>query len=131
MNLDIRKFTSDFHDGSIFKIQCREDRLVIWMESSELFVNKEIILSPYHTLKGKLHIEGIKKIKENGKKSSDLNKLYITNAEIMHFDLSSTKTLLEILLQDLNFVVIGYSTIEIDAEKIWWENIPDMKEPFT
>jgi hypothetical protein len=50
------------------------------------------------------------------------------------FNLEIKKNKVEIAFSWVNFPpkpsVNDFSTIEIEAEKIWWENIPDLADPF-
>ena len=63
--MDIKKYTSFFHDGSILAIQHQENSLVIFMESAEMDEEDkldDVIFTKDDSIQGKLHLEGIKNI---------------------------------------------------------------------
>jgi hypothetical protein len=63
--MDIRKYTSFFHDGGIIDIQSNADNIEILMESSELLPEwneDNIPLSNTQTIRGKFNHYGLKSI---------------------------------------------------------------------
>lgn len=66
--MDISKYVSYFHDGTLIDIQQIGDALSISMESCELSadeLDEDIVLSDAHTLKGKLHLKKLNSISMN------------------------------------------------------------------
>ena len=129
--MDIKKYTSFFHDGSIFDIQCNKNEILIFMHSAEMDeedIQDDAILSKENILKGKLHLEGIKKIIENNL----LIDSFIMKKEdggIFRFKIYDNIVQFQITWDSIPFDKEDFSVVEIEAEKIWWENCPDMPDP--
>jgi hypothetical protein len=107
--------------------------MIISMKSAEVDPEdiSEIALTQDDRISGKLHIEGVVKITENNLPISKLLEKKYKNTEIMHLNIFDHKIVIEIIYNDIsNTKWTEYSTIEIEAEKIWWENIPDLLDPF-
>jgi hypothetical protein len=133
--MDIKDYTSFFHDGSIISIDHTGNQMVISMESAELTeedLKDSIILSENHRIRGKLHIEGVKNITENNKRYHFIFKMKYEDAEIFHFEYSQNTVEFQIKWNSYppDPCIKDFSTIEIEAEKIYWENIPDLADPF-
>ena len=130
-NMLLENYASFFHDGSINSIDHIGNKVVISMESAEIEkknnVNKDIAVSKSNRICGKLHLEGIKDIFENGIHLEGVFKKKYVDAEIAHFKVSPHEVELHILwyksppetgMQD-------FSEISVVAKRVWWENIPD------
>lgn len=129
--MNLKNYTSFFHDGSIIAISHTGNEMVLSMESAEMDeedLKDDIILSKNDRIRGKLHILGIKGIKENGRSYRDTLKMKYEDAEIFHFELNQNKAEFQIKWGSYppKPYMDDFSTIEIEAEKIWWENIPDL-----
>jgi len=130
--MNIEKFSAFFHDGSITAINHLKKSIVIFMESAEIDEDDlpdKIALSSNDRICGKLHLEGIKGIYENGTPLSEPLKMKYEDAEIAHMEFANNKVEIQI---KWNFnppkpLIADFSTIDIEATKIWWENIPDGK----
>ncbi len=97
------------------------------MESAEIDeedLKDTTILSENHRIQGKLHLENIKNIKENGKPYLVVLKMKYEDAEIFHLEIDKNKVELQIKWSSCppKLCIEDFSTIEIEAEKIWWEN---------
>jgi hypothetical protein len=128
---DISKYTSLFHDGSVMYINHVNNEMIIFMESAEVDeedIDDDIILSKDDRIRGKLHIENIKNIKIN-------NKLFLKTIEntyddggIVNFKIA--KNSIKLSLDWVNFPpkqkIDEFWIIQIEAEKIWWETIPEL-----
>jgi hypothetical protein len=134
--MNIAGYDAFFHDGSLINIQHVDNKIELSIESSGIFeddLKDEIVLSKNNTLKGKLHLEGVKNILLN-KNQPFLGVLHMLydSAEIMH--LTIMKDRIKLSLEWENFPphpkVTAYLFLEIEADKIWWENIPDLYNPF-
>ncbi len=81
---------------------------------------------------GKLCIDGIRQIKINKRPFTGVLKKTYDSGSILDFEVFSHKVVLGIEWTDYppNPRKSDFSTIEIEAEKIHWENIPDMHNPF-
>lgn len=134
MCIDINKYSAYFHDGGIINIRQFKDEIEISMESNQVFPEwnlNHIKLSSYETLRGKLHIKKVKKIIID-KHQTMLLKMMYDSGDILDFAIEEARRVV--------FSVIWtnlppkkrcnlYQHIEIEAEKIYWENIPDLFDP--
>lgn len=131
----IQKYLDDFHDGALIDIQHSQNELALSIESSEINpsdMKDSIQLSERETIKGKLHLKNVNLIKINGSNFYGLlNKEYDSGVIL---DLQIEEKKIEIAISWVNFSpksqVNDFSIIAIEAEKIWWENIPDLIDPF-
>lgn len=128
--IDINKYADFFHDGSIIDIDHTGKRMIIVMESAEVDkedIKDDIPLSNDARIRGILHIEEIKSIKTNNNPRLEvLNKKY-DEGGIVNFEITKNSVLLSIDWVNFppNPKINEFSVIEIEAKKIWWENIPD------
>lgn len=128
--MNLKKCTSFFHDGSVIAIAHTGNEMIISLESAEVDeedVNKDIILSEDDRIRGRLHIEGIRTIKENNQSYFATLRMKYPDAEIFHFEITQNRVELQIKWSSLpsKTCIEDFSTIEIEAEKIWWENLPN------
>jgi len=133
--VNIKDYASYFHDGSIIDIKHEGNKIVISMESAEMTeedLKENFPLSERDTIKGKLNLEGIKSIKEDDQIYSNILNMKYEDANIFRFKIKNNKVLFQIIWGTYppNPPVDDFSTIEIEAEKIWWENIPDLYDPY-
>ena len=133
--MNIANYESYFHDGSIINIKHANNKIEISMDSAEISeedLKEKIILSDHNTLKGKLHLEGVKNIIDSDQPFLGVLKMLYDSAGILHLEVTKHQILLS--LEWMNFPphpkVTAYSFLKIEAEKIWWENIPDLYDPF-
>ena len=126
--MKISKYTSYFHDGEILDIKHIGDNIEIYMRSAEIDPNDmkdNLLLGPGNVLKGKLHIQGVKRIKMNENDFFGcVAKLYEDN-DLLHLNLKQNIVFLEIGWRGSHPFQHDFSSFEIEAEKIWWENLPD------
>ncbi|MDE3055957.1 MAG: hypothetical protein KGI80_04625 [Verrucomicrobiota bacterium] len=122
--MDISKYTSYFHDGSIILIERKDNKIVISMESSELDPEEvqNISLTKRHTIKGDLYFSDVKEISINGnycdKKISRFN-----DYEIMHLEVSNKSATIEVFSWGGGDVKSqDYATLIIEADHIYWDN---------
>lgn len=133
--MNIADYASYFHDGSLIDIKQDHSTIILSIESAEISAdeNKDnILLSNHLTMKGKLHLDGVVLIEENEKPFSDHLIMLADSADILHLKIQGTKIRLD--LEWMNFPphpkITAYSFYIIHAEKIWWENIPNLFDPF-
>ena len=129
--MNIQNYIDWFHDANLKDIvhDPGKDHISIVMSSAEIgdweeFDNK-IKLSKNRTIVGKLHLQGIKKITVNDDPYTEILKKFHTDGEVLDFEIRGNIIELGILwhLTPKN----DFSTILIEADKIYWENIPDLK----
>jgi hypothetical protein len=130
--IDISKYSSYFHDGSIFNIEHIENTIILSMSSAQMDVedlNDDITLSANNCIQGKLHLEKVKKIIVDKKPIKGTFKLLYDDAEILDFEIKETSVIF--FIQWINYPpksdIAKYSDIQIKSDKIWWENIPDLE----
>ena len=130
--MDIDNYTAYFHDGEILDITHSNDNIILTMVSAEMDQEDcEIELSkenPFPNLRGKLHCEHIKEIFINDKPfKGRLEKKY-DEAGIFRFKIQGNKVLLSIKWSNYSpqYSELDFSTIRIEAGKIYWENIPNL-----
>jgi|HubBroStandDraft_4_1064222.scaffolds.fasta_scaffold315382_2 hypothetical protein len=129
--MNLKNYATFFHDGSIIAINHLRDEIIILMESAEVDeedIKDAIVLSKDDRIRGILHIKGIKNVKEDGRSYNGTVTMKHEDAEIFHFEMAQNKIELQIKwgAYPPKPRIEDFSTIEIEAEKIWWENIPDL-----
>jgi hypothetical protein len=132
--MNIARYDDFFHDGSLIDIQQDRNKITFLLSSAEMDpedLYDDIPLSPDDTLRGKLHMDGVKKIKIDNVPSKSI-KMISNKGDVFHLDIRKNSVRLEIIW--LNYLPkpteVGFSVIEIEAEKIYWEPIPDLVDPF-
>jgi len=129
------KYTPYFHDGLLINIKQIENSIEILMYSAEMDPEDmldNIPLANDNSIKGKLHLENVINIKvSNSVQINDLLKIY-DNGTILDFEFNDNKVELGILWTNFRpkSPTNDFSIIEIVAEKIWWENIPNLDNSF-
>jgi hypothetical protein len=126
----------DFHDGYVVDIKHINNKIEISMESAEISeeeLKDDIALSDRNTIKGKLHIDGIKNININSKIFFEKIVKTYDEGNIYSFDIQQNTLIL--IVSWINhapkiYEETDFFRIEIEAEKIYWENIPDLANPF-
>ena len=92
----------------------------------------KIILSRRGTIKGKLHLEDVQYVKINELMFQDELKMQYDYGSI--FDLNIKNDIVEMQVSWRNSpkkpYVNDFSTIILKVKNIWWENIPDLLDPF-
>ena len=129
--MDISKYIDYFHDGSLIDFKHLGNNIEISMISAEII--PEHMLESMPPLKekritGKLYLEGVKKIKINKELFIDNLKKTYDSGSILDFEVSKHKVTLGIEWIDYppKPRKSDFSTIEIEAEKIRWENASDL-----
>jgi len=135
--MNIEKYTSYFHDGDITKISHKGQEIEIYMESAELLPDwneDNIPLSKGKTIAGKLHLERIKTIRKDNTPYSDRFKIEpnYDKAGIYDFEINLNVVTLLIwwIKHPPNAEDSDIFKYEIVADKIFWENIPTLVNPF-
>lgn len=128
--MDIKKYTSDFHDGELININHVKDEIELTLSSAEVDPKDipDLILGTNDRIKGKLHLIGVKSVKINNKFLTSNLEMQYHSGEILHLEIKSNQIKIEMLWRDNDFHDRGYSEIEIDADNIYWENIPNLSD---
>ena len=133
--MDFKKYTGYFHDGTLIGVRKKENNMEIFLESCEIssdeFTDKKK-LSKANTLKGKLCLIGIKWIKVDEKEGKEIPCDEYDDGEILRFRMNSGKVFF--LIEWKNFppkpCIEDIGTIEIEAKKIYWKNIPELPDNY-
>ena len=128
--MDISQYTSFFHDGEVIAIDHKENNIDFFIMSAEIDPScvKDIVLSKNNVLRGKLHIEGINFITENGVEFSGVIKMKLSENDLLHLKIKENILFCEIGWRGSKPFQNDFSALEIHAQKIWWENIPDLDD---
>lgn len=133
--MNIAQYCSFFHDGSLINIQQTENALLISMDSADIEVGElidNIELSDRNSIKGVLHLENIQTVYINEEQFFDQLKMLGDTAAIL--DLKITDNLARMFLRWRNFPpkskIEEYTDLKIECDKIYWQNIPDLFDPF-
>ena len=127
--IDISKYTSFFHDGSINDIINKDNNIILIMESAQIDeedLKEPIPLTKDQRINGKLHIENIKSISVNKILTKKIEKI-LDDGEIMDFEIDNNHIFISFLWDNYprKPKINEYHGYDIEAEKIWWENTPD------
>jgi len=134
----IEYYAPFFHDGSIIAIEHHHNNMEISMQSAQMDIEDlkdDTKLSEHDRIKGKLHLENIKTIIIDEIPYFGILQMSYDEGGIFCFIVDKQMVELQIIWE--NFppkpdvaADDEFSTIKIAAEKIWWENIPDLFDPF-
>ena len=129
--MDISKYTSFFHDGSIMNIEHIGSNLIFTMGSAEMDkedLKDNIALSKNNRIKGKLHIDGVQTIIIDDQSFLGKMKQEYDHGDILHLTIKNN--FVELTVEWIDFPPKVerefFSVIQIEAKKIYWENIPDL-----
>lgn len=131
--MNLSKYTGYFHDGSLVNFKHIGSKMEISMLSAEIIPEHMIENMPplnKDRITGKLYLEGIKEIKVNNKIFIGILKKNYDSGSILDFEVSNYKVFLGIEWTDYppKPRKSDFSAIEIEAEKIRWENIQDLSD---
>ncbi len=131
--MDINKYTGYFHDGGFIGAKRKENNMELFLRSCEITLDEPIdrkILSEDSALKGKLHLIGIRWIKVDDKENKEIPWKEYDDGEILDLEVDKNKVFL--LIEWTNYPpktrVNDIGTIEVEADKVYWENIPDLSD---
>ena len=133
--MNLEKYTAYFHDGTLIDIQYTENEILISMSSAEMSEEdllEEIALSEDNMLKGILHLEDVKFIFVDDEPFYGKLQLLADSGKILDFYLFEKKVRFFISWENYppHKKIEKYSDIIIECKRIYWENIPDLFEPF-
>ncbi len=133
--MNIEKYTGYFHDGGFIGAKRKENNIELFLRSCEIESDEPIdrkFLSKDNALKGKLCLIDVKWIKVDHKEGKEIPWKEYDDGEILDLEIDNNKVFL--LLEWTNFPpkprTDDVGTIEIEAEEIYWENIPDLSDDY-
>ncbi|MBI5346977.1 MAG: hypothetical protein HZB76_07540 [Chlamydiae bacterium] len=131
--MTLSKYSGYFHDGSLINFKHVGNKVEISMLSAEIIPEHMIKNMPplnKNRITGKLYLDGIKKIKINNEPFTGTLKKMYDSGSILDFEVLKHKVILGIEWTDYppKPRKSDFSKIEIEAEKIRWENIPDLSD---
>ncbi len=130
--MNLSKYSDYFHDGSLINFKHLGNKIEISILSAEIipeYMTESMPPLNKNRITGKLYLDGIKKIKINKEPFTGILKKTYDSGSILDFEILKHKVILGIEWTDYppKPRKSDFSTIEIEAKKIWWENIPDME----
>jgi hypothetical protein len=132
---NLKKYASYFHDGDLLEINNMGSDYVLTLESGEMDpedLEDPLVLSVRDTLKGKLHLEKVKRITVRNEPLSQVLKLPYDYGTI--FSLKFIDHTVELKISWRNVPgkekVNDFSVINLECGNICWENLPDMPDLF-
>ncbi len=134
--MDISKYAGYFHDGGLYDIKQKNGKIELFMSSAEMDpddLQDDIPLGQGDCITGILHLEGVRKITRNKQPFIGELKMEHQSGSIFNLEITTTTVMLDIIWSDYKPVPrsdIDFSTIEIEADKIYWENKPDLVDPY-
>lgn len=133
----LSQYAGYFHDGSIHDIMHYKDSLVISIESAQLLPEwywdrKKLPLSKRDTISGKLYFVHVNSLKQDDKPSHEAFKMVYEGCEV--FDIKIEVHKIKMLVTWEQYLPKRERTdmvcIEIEADKIYWENIPNLFDDY-
>ena len=132
--IDISKYASYFHDGNLFNISILKNEVTFQMSSAEVDfseIEKDLALSKDHRIRGVLHLNNIQNVRLTGQ--YELENLFdvFNLGTILDFEIKDKIIELGVLWENYppKLRTNEFTTIVIQADSIWWENLPDLKPP--
>lgn len=131
----LSKYSGYFHDGSLINFKHVGNKIEISMLSAEIIpehMKKNMPPLNKNRITGKLYLGEVKKIKINKEPFTGTLKKTYDGGSILDFEVLKHKVILGIEWTDYPPKPrrSDFTTIEIEAEKIWWENIPDLEASY-
>ena len=132
--MDTQKY--DFHDGYLIDIEHNNQDLLISLESAQVSddENEErLSLSTNSTLKGKLHIKGVSSIAVNDAPLTGKLVKKHDEGNIYSLEVHKQKVVLEVSWMNhppKPYEETPMQKITIEGENIFWENLPDLRNPW-
>lgn len=131
--MNLSKYSGYFHDGSLINFKHVGNKIEISLLSAEIIPEHMIKNMPplnKNRITGKLYLDGIKKIKINKEPFTGILKKMYDSGSVLDFEVLKHKVILGIEWTDYppKPRKSDFTTIEIEAEKIRWENIPNLPD---
>jgi len=133
--MDIRNFTSYFHDGGLIDIQHLDDTIQLSLISAEIWEENlpDVNLSEDHRIKGKLQLKGIQTIKIDDIVFNGILTKQFDSGSV--FDFTITNNTVTLVVSWTNYppkekVQTDLFCYKITAKEIYWESLPNLVDPF-
>ena len=131
--MDIRQYTAYFHDGGLIGVKKKENNMEFFLYSCEITSDEPVdekLLSEDNSLRGKLCLIGIKWIKVDDIENKEIPWKEYDGGGILDLEIDNNKIffLIEWRTYPPKPYTRDVSTIEIEAEQIYWENIPELPD---
>jgi|ERR1700722_2400023 len=131
--MNIEKCTGYFHDGALIDFKHMENKIEILMLSAEIVPEHMLENMPplnKTRISGMLHLEGLRKIRINDQPFTGVLKKVYDSGSILDFEVLKHTVILGIEWKNWppKPPTRDVSKIEIEAEKIVWQNIPDLSD---
>ena len=133
--MNIQKYTGYFHDGGFIVVKRKKNNIELFLRSCEISPNEPMdreILSKDNALKGKLCLTGVQSVKVDKQEHKEIPWKEYDDGEIL--DLIIDNNTVFLLIQWKNFPPKlrneDVGTIEIEFEKAYWENIPELSDDY-
>ena len=128
--MELKKYTSHFHDGGVRDISVTDKGVVFTMESCQIdpkYIEDLNLLSNFGNIVGKLHIEGVKNISFESGTEADLE-MHSDAGTILDFELVKSQVYFNIMWNNFGRPrePSKHTMCWIEAESIQWENLPDL-----
>ena len=132
--MNIRNFTSYFHDGGVIDIQRTDNTIEFSLMSAEIWDESfiGINLSEDHRIKGKLHLKGVQSIKIDDIDFNGILSKQHDSGSIFDFSIEDHTVSLTVIWSNYppkERVQTDLFCYKIIAKQIDWENLPDMVIP--
>ena len=130
--IDISKYAAYFHDGNLVNISNLKNKITFQMSSAEVDfseIEKDLALSKDHRIRGILHLDNVQNVHLTGEYKLE-NLFDVFNlGTILDFEITNKTIELGVLWENYppKLHTNEFTTIIIQADRIWWENIPDLK----
>lgn len=136
--VNIKKYDSLFHDGSIEKITHEKTNSIeLWMESAEVrpeWNEDNILLSKRCTITGKLHLEEVGNIQEDKNIQLKIFEIRDSYESARIYDFEIKKNTVALVIYWIKYLPEYEESkdfqYEIEAGKIYWENIPTLFDDY-
>ncbi len=133
--MNLSEYSDYFHDGSLIDFKQLGTTIEISILSAEIAPEYMKANMPplYHNrIQGKIYLNGVRKIQVNKKPfNGTLKKLY-DSGSVLDFEVFNNKVILGI--EWTNYPPKArksdFTSIEIEAETIRWENIPELSDDY-
>lgn len=131
--MDLSKYSGYFHDGSLINFKHEGNTIEITMSSAEIIpehITENMPPLNKNRITGNLCLEGIRNIKINNEPFSGILKKTHDSGSILDFEVLNSKVVLGIEWTDYppKPRKSDFSLIEIEADKVYWENTPDLTD---